>query len=133
MIAPRSRVLLTVVLEADIKLVLRFPAADPSQGSHKLTLSNDDGSYTKTLTFPTDCQPGHKEGTLVMTFDGLTDGHTYSLQDVDDDETYSVFDPVDYHAIVDKLHPPGGVPSGASAASDPSTTDPGDQTSPGST
>jgi hypothetical protein len=67
-----------------------------------------------------------------MTFDGMTDGHTYTLQDIDDDETYNVFEAVDYHAIVDKF---GGQPTSSSSnGSDPSSAtsmDPAPQESQG--
>jgi len=99
-----------VVLTAEIKLVVQIPfateaAVDPS---HELTLTNDDGSYAKTLTFASDCQAGDISGTSVMVFDGLTDGHTYSLHGKDDNGGYTIFDKIPYHELVTKLATQGG-------------------------
>ena len=90
------------VLEAAIKIVVELPFAttDSSQSAHQFTLSSEDGSYSKTLSFPSDCQPGEKDGTSVMTFDGLNDSHTYTLQGGDDAGTYAVLDATAYHQIV---------------------------------
>jgi hypothetical protein len=98
------------VLEAAIKIVVELPFAttDSSQPAHQLTLSNEDGSYSKTLSFPSDCQPGEKDGTCIMTFDGLNDGHTYTLQGGDDAGTYAVLDPTEYHQIVPTFGAQGG-------------------------
>jgi hypothetical protein len=50
----------------------------------------------------------------VLTFDGLTDGHTYSLQGQDDDGTYVLFEPTAYHEIVTKLGATGNAGSSPS-------------------
>ncbi len=88
------------VLTAAIKLMVELPTAtDPEQPPHKFTLSNEDGSYSKTLTFPSDAQPGETEGTSVLMFEDLTDGHTYSLQGEGDDGPYVVLEPKSYHEL----------------------------------
>jgi hypothetical protein len=86
------------VLTADVKLALEIPRPpdEASQLPYKFTLSNDDGSYTKTLTLASDCQPGTKDGTSVITFEGLTEHHTYSLECDDGSTTFKLFENVDY-------------------------------------
>ncbi len=114
------------VLEADVKLVLRLPAAtDPSQPTSRLTLTNDDASYTKSLTYPSDAQPSDSDGIVVMTYDGLTDGHTYSLQcDDGSGAPYFLFQALAYEELVPKLTRPDASSSSDPPASSPSA-DPG--------
>jgi hypothetical protein len=109
------------VLEVSIKLIVRVPLTTDAAGQlpNKLTLTSEDGSYTKTLTFASDCQPG-ADGGSVLTFDGLTDGHTYSMQGEDDRGTYTVFSNIPYHELVPRLG------DGSTDSSSPSTPpDPG--------
>jgi hypothetical protein len=94
------------VLEAAIQLIVHVTAAtdlDAAQGSHKLTLTNEDGSYSKTLDLAADAKPGDTADVSVLTFEGLTDGHTYKLEGEDGDGKYVVFDATAYHEIVTKL------------------------------
>jgi hypothetical protein len=124
-----------VELATDIKLIVQFPLpADASQPPHKLTLTNEDGSYSQTLTFPSDCQPGDTDGTSVMTFDGLTDGHTYSLHGENGDGTYVLFDALKHDEVVTKYGGQGdGASSAASQASNPPAGDTGNDSTAGAT
>jgi hypothetical protein len=111
------------VLVAEIQLViaLAMPPDVASQLSNTLTLTNDDGSYTKTLTFASDCQASDNE-TSKLTFEGLTDGHTYSLQGQDDFGSYTVFADITYHDIVEQCgRSDGGDPP---ASTSPESPDP---------
>jgi hypothetical protein len=116
------------VLEADIKLIVQLPTAtDPNQPPGKLTLSNEDGSYSKVLNYPADCQPGDTDGSSVMTFDGMTDGHTYSLQyDDGSGSPYYVFQSIAYDQLVPKLAQSGDPATPSSAPSDPAGGSSGD-------
>jgi hypothetical protein len=105
------------VLQAAFKLTVQLPTAtDPNQAPHKFTLSNEDGSYSKMLTFPSDAQPGETDGISLLVFEDLTDGHTYTLQGEGDDGAYAIFPPTAYHDVVATL---GG--AGTTAAQDPSS------------
>jgi hypothetical protein len=90
------------VLVAEFKLVVQIPLGTDAaiQISDKLTLTSEDGSYNKTLSFATDCQPGDTEGTSVVTFDGMTDGHTYTLSCDDGATTSTLFKDIPYDQIV---------------------------------
>jgi hypothetical protein len=63
---------------------------------------DQDGSYTRTLAFASDSRPG-PDGTSTLTFDGLTDGHTYSLQGQDANGAYTVFTNYPYHDLVPQI------------------------------
>jgi hypothetical protein len=105
-----------VVLTAAFKLVGQVPTpTDPSAPPHKFTLTNEDGSYTKTLTLPSDAQPGPTDGVSTLTFDDLTDGHTYTLQGEEDDgASYELLPATPYHQIGDDSSP-GSSPAPASS------------------
>jgi hypothetical protein len=104
-------------LTADVKLSVQipYPPDQAAQLPHKLTLANDDSSYSKTLTLASDCQAGPTGDTSVVTFDALTEHHTYTLQCDDGTTTYSLFENVSYEDIAGQA---GG--SDGSDASDPS-------------
>jgi hypothetical protein len=93
------------VLTTQIKLGVKvmFPVDQTSQFPHKLTLSNDDGSYSKTITLSAS-QAGDTDGTSVVTFADLTEGHTYTLQCDNGDGTdpYNLFENQPYDQIVDR-------------------------------
>ena len=97
-----------VVLQAAIKLLVQVPFAtdEASQLPHKLTLTNDDGSYSKTLSLGSDCQPGDVDGTSVITFEDLTEDHTYSLHCDDGSSTYPLFESHSYDELDQKLAAP---------------------------
>jgi hypothetical protein len=108
------------VLTAAIKLGVRVPLSKDkaSQLPDTLTLTNDDSSYNKTLRFASDCQDGDTDGTSLLLFEDLTDGHTYSLQGNDGRTDYSIFKDVPYAQVLNL----GGADtsSSSSASSDPS-------------
>jgi hypothetical protein len=111
------------VLTATIKLLVEIPTpTDPDAPPHKFTLTNEDGSYSKTLTFPADAQPSDDtQGMSILTFEDVTDGHTYTLQGDGGDAPYTLFDTTKYHEIVDKF---GGQGGGAAASSPPASQPP---------
>jgi hypothetical protein len=104
-------------LTADVKLSVQipYPPDQAAQLPHKLTLANDDSSYSKTLTLASDCQAGPTSDTSVVTFDALTEHHTYTLQCDDGTTTYSLFENVSYEDIAGQA-----AGSDGSNASDPS-------------
>ena len=90
------------VLTAAIKLAVRVPYStdEATQLPHKLTLSNDDGSYTKTLRLASDSQPGGVDGTSMVTFEDMTEQHTYTLQCDNGDTTYMLFKDITYEQVL---------------------------------
>ena len=112
------------VLQAIIKLHINIPFTidEASPLPHKLTLTNDDSSYSKTLSFASDCQPGNADGTSLLSFVDLTEDHRYTLQCDDGNSSYSIFENIPYDAIVDQLASVGA--ADASPASSPSIVDP---------
>jgi hypothetical protein len=119
-----------VVLQASIQIVIQLaiPLDVASQMSNTLTLTNEDGTYTKTLTFASDCQAGD-DGTSKLTFDGLTDGHTYSLQGQDDDGSYTVFAGIAYQDLVGEFGGGGSGGGDPPASSSPDSSSPADNAS----
>jgi hypothetical protein len=105
------------VLNAAFKLIVQVPTpADPAAPPHKFTLTNEDGSYTKTLTLPSDAQAGPTDGVSTLTFDDLTDGHSYTLQGEGDDGTsYELLPATPYHQIGGDGSPPPSSPAPASS------------------
>jgi hypothetical protein len=102
-----------------MKLVVQLPTAtDPNATPHKFTLSNEDGSYSTTLTYPADAQPGPADGVSILTFENLTDGHSYSLQaEGDDGTTYVLLQSTPYHRIAgDGSSPDSAAAPGSSPA-----------------
>lgn len=89
------------VLVASVQVNVELPRStdEASQMPYKFTLTNDDGSYSKTLTLASDCKAGDSDGTSVLTFEDLTEDHTYSLQCDDGDTTYDLFQGVSYEDI----------------------------------
>jgi hypothetical protein len=51
----------------------------------------------------------------LLTFEDVTDGHTYTLQGDGGDAPYTLFDSTQYHAIVDKFGGQGGAPPASGA------------------
>ena len=99
-----------------------YPLAQANQLPHKFTLANDDSSYSKTLTLASDCTAGDVDGTSLVTFTDLTDGHTYTLQCDDGTQVYSMFENVPYDLLVQQLAGQGGgTPGGSGPASGPSS------------
>jgi hypothetical protein len=121
-------------LTAEIKLAVQlpYPMDQVTQLPHKLTLTNDDGSYSKVLTLASDCTAGSTDGTSLITFTDLTDGHTYTLVCDDGDGPVELFKDVPYAQIVPQL---GGQVSGDSPdqASATATGGSGDATTTGAT
>jgi hypothetical protein len=76
---------------------------EASQLSNTLTLTSDDGSFTQTLSFASDCQDVPSDGTSILTFKDLTDGRTYSLQAEDAAGSYTVFSSIPFHDLVPSL------------------------------
>jgi hypothetical protein len=114
-------------LTAEIKLAVQLPWSvdQASQLPHKLTLANDDGSYTQTLSAASDCQAGTAVGTSVMTFADIAEDHTYTLQCDDGNSKYSLFDNIPYDQLIDQLGGKGGAGGDDSPpASNPSIVDP---------
>jgi hypothetical protein len=110
-----------------MKFIVHVPFSkdDASQLPHKFTVTNDDSSYSKTLTLASDAQPGDDDGTSMLTFEDLTDGHTYTLEVDDGDTTYKLFDSVAYADLQDIQVPPVD-----SSPSMPSLSDPDDADDP---
>jgi hypothetical protein len=77
-----------------------FPTDQASQLPHKFKLTNDDGSFSKTVTLAADCQPGDTDGTSVLTIEDLSEGHTYTLQCDDGTSTYALFENVPYDQLM---------------------------------
>jgi hypothetical protein len=95
-----------------------FPLDQASQMPHKFTLSNDDNSYSTTLSLASDAQAGTDDGTCVVVFADMTENHTYTLQCADGSGTpVFVFEGVDYDKLIDKLAASGGSPDTADPAS----------------
>ena len=113
------------VLTAEIKLAVQlpYPMDQVTQLPHKLTLTNDDGSYSKVLTLASDCTAGSTDGTSLITFTDLTDGHAYTLQCDDGTETNSMFEKVPYDQLVQQL---GAADTGDTADAPPASV-PGDE------
>jgi hypothetical protein len=113
-------------LTAAIKLAVRVPYSTDkaTQLPHKLTLSNDDGSYTKTLTLASDSQPGGVDGTSMVTFEDMTEQHTYTLQCDNGDTTYALFKDLTYEQVLKFLAQDDGGSSEAAAPTDPPATAP---------
>jgi hypothetical protein len=86
------------VLEASIKFAVQLPKTtdEASQMPHKFTLTNDDGSYSKTLTLESDAKPGDDDGTCMLLFEDMTENHTYSLQCDNGESQYMLFEDVNY-------------------------------------
>jgi hypothetical protein len=97
-------------LTADVKLVVQvpMPTDQASQLPHQLTLVNDDASYSKTLTLASDCQAGDTADSSVITFDALTENHTYTLQCDDGSGPYNLFENVSYQDIAAQASGGGG-------------------------
>jgi hypothetical protein len=117
------------VLTAAIKLAVRIPHStdEARQLPHKLTLSNDDGSYTKTLTLASDCQPGGVDGTSMVTFEDMTEQHTYTLQCDNGDTTYALFKDLTYEQVLKFVaQDDGGSSEAATSADLPTSTPAGD-------
>jgi len=102
-----------------------FSKDDASQLPHKFTLTNDDSSYSKTLTLASDAQAGDDDGTSTLTFEDLTDGHSYTLEVDDGNAPYKLFDQVAYADL-----PAIQVPPVDSSPSMPSLSDPDDADDP---
>jgi hypothetical protein len=113
-----------------VAVKIAFPPDQASQLPHKLTLTNDDGSYTKTLTFASDAQPGDTDGTSVVTFEDLSEEHTYTVQcDDGTNPPYSLLDATAYDQLVNNAPPP----SSQSLVPDAFPSAPAPDSSPGST
>jgi hypothetical protein len=120
------------VLTGSVKLAVQvpYPTDQATQLPHKLTLSNDDGSYSKTLTLASDSQPGNTDGTSVVTFEDMTENHTYSLKCDNGDTSYTLFEGLTYEQVLKLDTEADGASSGASpdpstgTAGAPSTTNP---------
>ena len=93
---------------------------DAGQLPHKLTLVNDDSSYSKTLALASDCKAGDSDGTSMLTFEDLTEDHVYTLQCDNGTLTYSLFENLSYHEIVEKLAAQGNDAPDATQPPDPS-------------
>ncbi len=92
------------MLTAEIKMSLQLPFAfaDAGQMPHKFTLTNDDSSYSKTLSLASDAQAGSIDGTSVILFTEMTEEHTYTLTCDDGTGTpIVVFEGIDYDKLVD--------------------------------
>jgi hypothetical protein len=92
-----------VVLEAEIKLLVQIPrsAADAQQMPHKFTLTSDDGSVNVTLP-ASSAVAGDVDGTAIVTFTGLAEHHSYTLQcDNGSSPVYTIFQGVPYETIGD--------------------------------
>ncbi len=71
---------------------------------HKLTLSNEDDSYSQTLSLASDAQACDTEGTSVVTFKDMTEHHVYTLRcDDGSGAPYVVFESVGYDQIIHRL------------------------------
>ena len=95
-----------------------YPTDQASQMPHKFTLANDDNSYSQTLSLASDAQAGDADGTSVVTFKGMTESHTYTLQcdDGSGSAPYVMFQEVDYDTMISKLSANGGAPPPSSNA-----------------
>ena len=123
------------VLTGSVKLAVQVPCPtdEATQLPHKFTLSNDDGSYSKTLTLASDSHAGNTGGTSVVTFEDMTENHTYSLKCDNGDTSYALFEGLTYEQVL-KLDTqadsgssdaPGASPDPSTgAAGAPSTTNP---------
>ncbi len=93
------------VLAAEITLLLHipYPPDEATQLSHKVTLTNADGSYSVTLAFASDCEAGEDDDSSKVTFADLKEDDTYSLQCNDGTTTYSIFEGIAYADISEDL------------------------------
>jgi hypothetical protein len=80
-----------LVAEHTLLVQLSFAVDDASQLAHTFTISNGDGSYSKTLALATDCTPGDVDGTSLLTFEELSEDQTYTLQYAVNGSTYTIF------------------------------------------
>jgi hypothetical protein len=94
---------LTAVVKFAVKVA--FPTDQASQLPHTFTLTNDDNSYSKSLTLASDCVAGDTDGTSIVTFEDLSEGHTYTLQCNDGTSTYSLFENVPYDQLLQQQPP----------------------------
>jgi hypothetical protein len=108
-----------VVLETDVKFIVELPMTMDEAAAlpHKFTLTSDDGNVSQTLTLAADGRAGDADGTVILTFTGLAEHHTYTLQCDNSDTIYALFKNVDY----DQLHQI----TPAEAGSPPEGSDPG--------
>jgi hypothetical protein len=117
-------------LTAEVTLAVQVPYTleQANQMPHKLTLANDDNSYSQTLSLASDAQAGDTDGTSFVLFKDLTENHTYTLQcDDGSGTTTTMFQAIDYDKLIDTL----SASSSAAPASSPST--PSDPPASGST
>jgi hypothetical protein len=89
------------VLTAEIQFIVEipYPLDQANQLPHKFTLANDDNSYSQTLTLASDGTAGDVDGACIITFAGLAEQHTYTLQCDNGSSTYSIFENVPYDQI----------------------------------
>jgi hypothetical protein len=114
------------VLTAEIKLLVRIPRPPDvaQQMPHKFTLTSDDGSVSQTLTM-SGAEAGDIDGTSMLTFTGLAEHHSYSLQCDNGEATYMVFEGEAYEQMGepdDDAAPAGSDSSGGEQATSDSAT-----------
>jgi hypothetical protein len=88
-------------LTAEIKLLVRIPRSvdEAQQLPHRFTLTSDDGSLNTTVP-ASSAEAGDVDGTSVITFTGLAEHHTYTLQcDNGYSPIYTIFQGQPYEAI----------------------------------
>jgi hypothetical protein len=114
------------VLEADIKFVVQIPRPidAATQMPHKFTLSSDDGTFSQTLPM-SEAQAGDVDGTSQLTFTGLAEHLSYTLQCDNGETTYVIFQSQAYDQVQDSSDegaPEEAPPSSPSSGDNPDDT-----------